>query len=102
MRWLTPLPRITILYCFASGPKRRWPREWPRPVLGSSGACLAATWTASFRSMLSNLTAGAECRACVIKLRHIGDAESKVVGTQSRTEIPLIGEVIEVSLNGVT
>ena len=95
--WLTPLPRITILYCFASGPKGRWPCEWPR-----LGACLAVTWTVGFRSMLSNLTAGAECRACVIKLRHIGDAESKVVETQSRTEIPLIGEVIEVSLNGVT
>lgn len=102
MRWLIPRPRITILYCFASGPKGKWPCEWPRRLLGSSGACLAVTWTAGFRSMLSNLTDGAECRACVIKLRHIGDAESKVVATQSRTEIPLIGEVIEVSLNGVT
>ena len=87
---------------FASGPKGKWPCEWPRRLLGSSGACSAVTGIAGFRSMLSNLTDGAECRACVIKLRHIGDAESKVVATQSRTEIPLIGEVIEVSLNGVT
>jgi hypothetical protein len=52
--------------------------------------------------MLSNLTIATKCRTCVIKLRHIGDAESKVVETQSRTEIPSIGEVIEVSLNGAT
>jgi hypothetical protein len=54
-----------------------------------------------FQSMPSNLTIAAERKACVIKLRHIGDAETEAIGTQSRTEIPSIGEVIEVSLNGM-
>jgi hypothetical protein len=63
-------------------------------------ACLPRTWSTGLGSMPSNLTIASELKACVIKLRHIGDAEGEVVETQSRTEIPPIGEVIEVSVNG--
>ena len=50
--------------------------------------------------MPSHLTIDAEFKACVIRLKRIGDAESEVVETQSRIEIPSVGEVIEVSVNG--
>jgi hypothetical protein len=52
--------------------------------------------------MPSNLTIAPESKECVIKFRHIGDAEGQVVETQNRTKIPPIGEVIEVSVNGAT
>jgi hypothetical protein len=71
----------------------------PRFVMGPAQAI---TWGTGFGSMPSNLTIAPECKECTIKFRHIGDAEGEVVETQSRTEIPPIGEVIEVSVNGAT
>jgi hypothetical protein len=37
---------------------------------------------------------------CVLKVRRIGDAEGEPVGTQSRTDIPPVGEILEVTVNG--
>ena len=50
--------------------------------------------------MPSDLTITAESKICLMKLRRIGDAEGELVDTQSRTEIPPIGNVVEITVNG--
>ena len=43
------------------------------------------------------VAARTEQKHCLIRLKRIGDAEGRTVETQLRTEIPAIGDVIEVS-----
>jgi len=46
------------------------------------------------------VAARTEHKHCLIRLKRIGDAEGRTVETQLRTEIPAIGDVIEVSADG--
>ena len=39
---------------------------------------------------------------CLIRLKRIGDADGKAVETQLRSEIPAIGDVIEVAVDGTS
>jgi hypothetical protein len=102
MRWLMQLPRLNSFTDLQSVRREDWDASGPGRYLLRHSPCLAITWGTGFRSMPSNLTAAEECKACVIKLRRIGDAQSEVVDTQSRTQMPSIGEVIEVPLGGAT
>ena len=43
----------------------------------------------------------AELKVCAIKLAHIGDTEGEIVETQHRATAPALGDVIEVSADGV-
>jgi hypothetical protein len=42
----------------------------------------------------------ADSKTCSLKLRRIGFAESELVETRDRTEIPSIGDVIEITVSG--
>ena len=44
----------------------------------------------------------AELNICVIRLTRIGNAEGEIVDTQHRVTVPAVGEVIEVTLDGLT
>ena len=48
------------------------------------------------------VAAGTEHKPCLIRLKRIGDAEGKAVETQLRSEIPAIGDVIEVAVDGTS
>ncbi len=43
----------------------------------------------------------AELKVCAIKLVHIGDTEGEIVEMQHRAAAPAVGDVIEVSANGM-
>jgi hypothetical protein len=43
-----------------------------------------------------------ELKHCLVRLKRIGDAEGKTVETQLRPEIPAIGDVIEVAVDGTS
>jgi hypothetical protein len=45
---------------------------------------------------------GTQLKTCVVKLRRIGNAESEAIEIQLRVTIPVVGEVIEVSVGEAT
>jgi hypothetical protein len=47
-------------------------------------------------------TTNADLKACLVRLRRIGDAASEIVERQDRTDIPAIGDVIEVAVAEAT
>ena len=48
------------------------------------------------------VAARTEHKSCLIRLKRIGDAEGKAVGPQLLSEIPAIGDVIEVAMDGTS
>jgi hypothetical protein len=49
--------------------------------------------------MQSDSIITAPSKTCLLKLRRIGDAAGQLVATQSRSEIPSIGDIIEITVN---
>ena len=47
-------------------------------------------------------TTNADLKACLVRLRRIGDAASEIVERQDRTDIPAVGDVIEVAVAEAT
>jgi hypothetical protein len=47
-------------------------------------------------------TPNADLKACVVRLRRIGDAAGEVVERQDRPDIPAIGDVIDVAVDDAT
>jgi hypothetical protein len=50
--------------------------------------------------MQSDSIITAPSKTCLLKLRRIGDAAGQLVAIQSRFEIPSIGDIIEITVNG--